>query len=311
MTGVEVLSATKNEDGNISSSFQFWSSVYLQVPLMEDVKDEMEETTGTFFSTRRNGSHVTLKYYHFYLKLPLYSLYTQQVFQTLTPWTYCRILLKDEANFVLDAFGDSGFKGSLKQRAQMQSQPNPICFFQVCNTRLVDAESKRMLVLSGTSKAFCLSSGHHIWALWSLIKGWIQTAAIASVEILTGNLPPLPSQLISSSLYALNMITFCTPQLNTIIIDLLIQKEGKKTIAYLHVWHPAYLFSSSRKQAQNGSVSQAPQTMCMNRELQQCCNQKCFLVLGRGFFCRVVFFFFFRSMVPFISPVQELSDCHR
>lgn len=82
---------------------------------MEGVKDEMEETTGTFFSTRRNGSHVTLKYYHFYLKLPLYSLYTQQVFQTLTPWTYCRILLKDEANFVLDAFGDSGFKGSLKQ----------------------------------------------------------------------------------------------------------------------------------------------------------------------------------------------------
>lgn len=80
MTGVEVLSATKNEDGNISSSFQFWSSVYLQVPLMEGVKDEMEETTGTFFSTRRNGSHVTLKYYHFYLKLPLYSLYTQQVF---------------------------------------------------------------------------------------------------------------------------------------------------------------------------------------------------------------------------------------
>lgn len=212
---------------------------------------------------------------------------------------------------MLDAFGDSGFKGSLKQWAQMQSQPNPICFFQVCNTRLVDAESKRMLVLSGTSKAFCLSSGHHIWALWSLIKGWIQTAAIASVEILTGNLPPLPSQLISSSLYALNMITFCTPQLNTIIIDLLIQKEGKKTIAYLHVWHPAYLFSSSRKQAQNGSVSQAHQTMCMNRELQQCCNQKCFLVLGRVFFCRVVFFFFFRSMVPFISPVQELSDCHR
>lgn len=67
---------------------------------------------------------------------------------------------------------------------------------------------------------------------------------------------------------------FCTPQLNTGIIAFLIQKEGKETTAYLHSWHPAYLFSSSRKQAQNGSVSQAQQTMCMKGDFQQIFWQK-------------------------------------
>lgn len=77
------------------------------------------------------------------------------------------------------------------------------------------------------------------------------------------------------------------------IIDLLIQKEGKETIAYLHIWHPAYLFSSSRKQALNGSVSQAHQTMCMNAELQKCCNQKIF------------FFFFWQKHSPTYFPSTE------
>lgn len=80
MTGVELLSATKNKVGNTNSSLLFWSSVYKQIPLMEDVKDGMGGATDTSFSARRNVSQITLKFYHWYLKLPLYFLYTQRGF---------------------------------------------------------------------------------------------------------------------------------------------------------------------------------------------------------------------------------------
>ena len=115
-------------------------------------------------------------------------------------WIYCRILLKKWRNFVLDTCGDSDFKRSPKRHAQMQKSEESHTFFQVCNTRLVDVEPKRLLVLPGTSKAFCLSVCHHFWARWCLIKGWIQTGAIALAETWIGNLLPLTSWLISSSL---------------------------------------------------------------------------------------------------------------
>lgn len=78
-------------------------------------------------------------------------------FLRMNPWICCRIPLKDEMNSVLEAFGDSDFKESLKWRPQVLELwtilgwkgPTRISrsdkshlFFKVCKIRLVDFEDK-------------------------------------------------------------------------------------------------------------------------------------------------------------------------
>lgn len=83
------------------------------------------------------------------------------------------------------------------------------------------------------------------------------------------------------------------------VIDLLIQKEGQRLLP-MCVYDIQYACSVLLKTGSNGTVSQAQQTMCMTGVLQQRCTQKILF-----FFCSI------RNMAPLISPVEELSACHR
>lgn len=83
------------------------------------------------------------------------------------------------------------------------------------------------------------------------------------------------------------------------VIDLLIQKEGQRLLP-MCVYDIQYACSVLLKTGSNGTVSQAQQTMCMTGVTATLHSKNPFF-----FFCSI------RNMAPLISPVEELSACHR